>query len=175
MLPQADARANEVEQSKRPEPGFLPDPAEHMREWSHPFTANRFSTGWRSVSRVGNTMKSVNHTKDILRRSGFWLLAVLWLPAGVAATANPGFPELVPGAAGLLLLAVCGLPLALGCRKLDRLGYRRSAWLAGMTMGTITVFAAQVGGLLGPMWVAVHTAILGAAVWIVGYLMMRLN
>ena len=74
---------------------------------------------------------------------GFWALALLWLPAGVVAQ---GLVRLVPetgpqGGAGLtpamlpvlagslVLVAPCGLPLALGCRRVWRLGYRRGAWL----------------------------------------------
>ena len=120
-----------------------------------------------------------------MRRSGFWLLALLWLPAGVALTAgiqSGGGPATRPGAATtpeasgmLLLLALCGLPLALGCRRLGRLGYRRGGWLAGIAIGAATVFAAQVGGLLGPVWVAFHTALFGAAVWLAWYLLARLR
>ena len=31
----------------------------------------------------------------------------------------------------LVFVAPCGLPLALGCRRLWRLGFRRAAWWAG--------------------------------------------
>ena len=33
----------------------------------------------------------------------------------------------------------CGMPLALGCRRLWRLGYRRGAWWAGVVLGALTV------------------------------------
>ena len=80
-----------------------------------------------------------------IRRWRFWVLALLWLPAGVVAVATGRFAEdggsAVEQAMGLLMVpmmvvslvpvAPCGLPLALGCRQLWRLGYRRAAWMAG--------------------------------------------
>ncbi len=76
-----------------------------------------------------------------IARLGFWPLALLWLPAGVYAqaavrfgpgTGVPGDPHLLSsllmGAGSLVLVAPSGLPLALGCRRLWRLGYRRGAW-----------------------------------------------
>ena len=67
---------------------------------------------------------------------GFWALALLWLPAGVVAQALVRFgsetgPQagaglsaaMLPMLAGsLVLVAPCGLPLALGCRRVWRLG-----------------------------------------------------
>ena len=39
----------------------------------------------------------------------------------------------------LVFVAPCGLPLALGCRRLWRLGFRRAAWWAGIGLGAVTV------------------------------------
>ena len=78
------------------------------------------------------------------RSRGQWrfrALALLWLPAGVAATepvrfAADGGPAAKPGtwlaaapmmAGSLVPLAPCGLPLALGCSRLWWLGYCRAA------------------------------------------------
>ena len=75
------------------------------------------------------------------KRYGFWLLALLRLPAGIAATAMARFapgrgPSMGPEAwlltvvlmaAFLVVVAPCGLPLALGCRRLWRLDYRCAA------------------------------------------------
>ncbi len=110
----------------------------------------------------------------------FWPLALLWLPAGVAATAlvrfgADGRAEGDPGTGlaaipvmlgSLLPLAPCGLPLALGCRQLWRLGYRAAAWVAGFGLGAVTVAAALPAGLLGPVMIAVHAATLSVPVWI---------
>ena len=66
----------------------------------------------------------------------------------------------------LIPVAPCGLPLALGCRRLWRLGYRRSAWLSGIVLGSVTVAASLVAGLLGPIAIAVYAAVLSLPVWI---------
>ena len=74
--------------------------------------------------------------RGIFKGCGFWVLALLWLPAGVVAQALVRFmPEtgtqadaglsaaMLPMLAGSLVLVVpCGLPLALGCRRVWRLG-----------------------------------------------------
>ena len=81
--------------------------------------------------------------RGLFNGRGFWALALLWLPAGVVAQALVRFlPETGPQAGAglsaamlpllagsLVLVAPCGLPLALGCRRVWRLGYRRGAWL----------------------------------------------
>ena len=68
-------------------------------------------------------------TRQSTRRWRFWVLALLWLPAGVVARAavrflpGHGLPEtggmapamLLMAAGSLLPVAPCGLPLALGC------------------------------------------------------------
>ena len=115
--------------------------------------------------------------REIIGRRRFWALALLWLPAGVLATAVvrflPGSGD-VSGAAllevllagvGLLVVAPCGLPLALACRRLWRLHYRRLAWVAGIGLGAVTVAASLVAGLLGPIAIAVYAAVLSLPVW----------
>ncbi|MDE0048422.1 MAG: hypothetical protein OXO52_01450 [Rhodospirillales bacterium] len=113
-------------------------------------------------------------------RHGFWPLALLWLPAGIVAQAAVRFgPDAVaagtPGPwlaamamEGLSLapLVPCGLPLALGCRRLWRLGCRRGAWLAGVALGAVTVPVAVFAGLLGPLAIAVCAVALSLPVWI---------
>ena len=110
----------------------------------------------------------------------FWPLALLWLPAGVMAsaavrfipdaTASPGpgmWPlTLLMSAGSLVFVAPCGLPLALGCRRLWRLGYRRAAWMAGIGLGAVTVAASLVAGLLGPLAIAIYAAVLSLPVWV---------
>ena len=109
-------------------------------------------------------------------RRGFWPLALLWLPAGVVATAvvrlapesgtatgpGPWLPMVLMMAGSLVLVARCGVPLALDCRRIWRLGYRRGAWLAGMGSGAVTV----VAGPLGPVAIAVYVVRLSLPVWI---------
>ena len=109
-------------------------------------------------------------------RHGFWPLALLWLPAGVAAQAMLRFgpPAIGSGDAGEAMAALvslgvavpCGLPLALGCRRLWRLGYRRAAWAAGIGLGVLTIPAAVSAGLLGPVAIAVWAVLLSLPVWL---------
>ena len=109
-------------------------------------------------------------------RCGFWPLALLWLPAGVGvqaavrfgasagAFAGPG--EAMAALGSLAFLAPCGLPLALGCRRLWRLRYRRAAWTTGIGLGAATVAATLFAGLLGPVAIAVWAALLSLPAWI---------
>ena len=60
----------------------------------------------------------------------------------------------------------CGLPLALGCRRLWRLGYRRGAWIAGVALGAATVAVTLPAGLLGPAAIAVCAVLVGLPVWL---------
>ena len=107
-------------------------------------------------------------------RHGFWPLALLWLPAGIAVQAAARFPPgdahlwpaVLTAAGSLLLVAPCGLPLALGCRRLWRLGYRRGAWTAGIALGALTVAMALPAGLLGPLAIAVCAVALGLPIWL---------
>ena len=115
-------------------------------------------------------------------RGRFWLLALLWLPAGVMAAAALRLPleeglavdfgigpaPALTAAGSLVLIAPGGLPLALACRRLWRLGYRRGAWWAGIALGAVTVAAALVAGLLGPAAVAAYAVVLSLPVWLAG-------
>lgn len=110
----------------------------------------------------------------MLRRRGFWMLALLWLPAGVVATAVVRFaPEAGPMwlatlpmmLVSLVPVAPCGLPLALGCRRLWRLGYRQTAWATGIVLGALTVLSSLVAGLLGPLAIAGYAALISLPVW----------
>ena len=126
-------------------------------------------------------------TRESTRRWRFWTLALLWLPAGVVATAvvrfrADGGPAAEPGmwlakapmmAGSLAPVAPCGLPLALGCRRLWRLGYRRGAWTAGIGLGAVTVAASLVAGLPGPVAITVYAVVLSVPVWIAWYWLVR--
>ena len=112
-----------------------------------------------------------------IARHGFWPLALLWLPVGVAAQAvvrfasgsgdapGAGLEALLAGVGSLVLVAPCGLPLALGCRRLWRLHYRRLAGVIGIGLGGLTVAASMVAGLLGPVAIAVHAIVLSLPAW----------
>ena len=81
--------------------------------------------------------------------------------------AGPGLPPtMLPMLAGsLVVVAPCGLPLALGCRRVWRLGYRRGAGWAWIGLGAVTVAASVVAGLLGPIAIAVYAVALSLPVW----------
>ena len=120
-------------------------------------------------------------------RLGFWPLALLWLPTGIVAQAAARFgPDAIaagaPGpwlatmameAVSLVPFVPCGLPLALGCRRLWRLGYRRGAWTAGIALGALTVAAALPAGLLGPLAIAACAVAVGLPVWIAWWWLAR--
>ena len=125
--------------------------------------------------------------RDRKGRWRFWVLALLWLPAGVIAQAFVRFgadvgPPAEPGmwlatvpmmAMSLVPVAPCGLPLALGCRRLWWLGHRRGAWMAGIGLGAVTVAASVVAGLLGPIAIALYAVALSVPVWIAWYWLLR--
>ena len=117
--------------------------------------------------------------RGLFNGRGFWAVALLWLPAGVVAQALVRFlPETGPQAGAglsaamlpllagsLVLVAPCGLPLALGCRRVWRLGYRRGAGWAWIGLGAVTVAASVVAGLLGPIAIAAFAVVLSVPTW----------
>ena len=72
---------------------------------------------------------------------------------------------LLAGAGSLAFVAPCGLPLALGCRRLWRLRYKRLACAAGIGLGVATIAASVVAGLPGPVAIAVCAVVLSLPVW----------
>ncbi len=110
-----------------------------------------------------------------VRRYAFWPLALLWLPVGVVAQAAVRFPPerysaadpamLAEAAASLAVLVPCGLPLSLACRRLWRIGYRRSALWTWVALGTVSVAGAIAAGLLGPLAIVICTVALSLPAW----------
>ena len=96
--------------------------------------------------------------------------AALRLPLeeGLGVDFGIGPATALTAAGSLVLAAPCGLPLALGCRQLWRLGYRRGAWWAGTGLGAVTVAASLMAGLLGPVAVAAYAVVLSLPVWLTG-------
>ena len=118
--------------------------------------------------------------RDPVLYYAFWLLALIWLPAAVVATAAVRFAggPLASADVGLALLslapvAFCGLPLALACRRLWRLGYRRAAWAVGAGLGAVTAAASLPAGLLGPLAIAVLAILISLPAWIAALLLGR--
>ena len=69
------------------------------------------------------------------------------------------------GGASLVVVAPCGLPLALGCRHLWRLGYRRGSCWVGVALGAMTVAASVFAGLLGSVAIALCAVIFSLPAW----------
>ena len=128
-----------------------------------------------------------------LRQRGFLLLALLWLPAGIVGTAafrGLGSAEfgswkiaVLMASQSLIVVAPCGLPLALACRRLWMFGYRRAAWTAGTALGAArkyrraawtagtalgaaTVATSLFAGLFGPLGIAACAVVLSFPVWV---------
>ena len=109
-------------------------------------------------------------------RYGFWIGSLLWLPLGIVLSAIVRFPQqlasstewisLIFALGSLIIVAPCGLPLALACRRLWCLGYHEAAWASMATLGILTVIATLFAGLLGPVAIAVYATILSLPVWI---------
>ena len=107
--------------------------------------------------------------RESARRRGFWPLALLWLPVEVVTTTAFRFmlemtpsemfgmwlPMVLAAAPSLVVLAPCGLPLALACRRLWWLGFHHAAWGVGVALGAITVAVSLLAGLLGPLAIVV--------------------
>ena len=91
--------------------------------------------------------------------------------SSLGAFGAPG--ELLAALGSLAPVAPCGLPLALGCRRLWRLGYRRAAWAAGVGLGAVTILAAVFAGLLGPVAIAVAAVVLSLPVWVAWWWLAR--
>lgn len=113
----------------------------------------------------------------ITRRLAFGLLALLWLPVGIAATALVrGMPWPVGSSAWLSFLAMavatapvtapCGLPLALACLGLQRIGYPGTAWAAFAVLAPATAVASLFAGLLGPVAIAIYALVISVPAWI---------
>ena len=112
----------------------------------------------------------------------FRLLALRWLPAGLVLQAAvrfggsaepPMLPTMLMAAGSLVFVAPCGLPLALGCRRLWRLGYRRAAWGWGVGLGAVTLWTTLLGGLLGPVAIVLSALVLSLPVWLAALVLAR--
>ena len=105
----------------------------------------------------------------------FIVVALLWLPMGVAITAplrglrlgadaEPWPMTALMMVSSLVVVAPAGLPLA--CRRLWRLGHPGAAWAAFAVLGPATVAASLLAGLLGPLAIAICAALFSGPVWI---------
>lgn len=109
------------------------------------------------------------YVPTITRRLAFGLLALLWLPAGIAATApvrDMPWPMEPSAWLSLVVTAPCGLPLALACFKLWRIGHPGTAWTAFAVLAPVTAVASLFAGLLGPVAIAIYALVISGPTWI---------
>lgn len=105
-----------------------------------------------------------------MKRSSFILFSLLWLPFGMLlVTIVRGIPLFIEPQAwlGLIFLAPFGLPLALGCRALWRGGHVTSARVVFIILAPATVWAVLIGGLLGPLGIAIYAIVFSFPAWAV--------
>ena len=117
--------------------------------------------------------------------AAFYIVALLWLPLGLILSAllrgfgfggapdTPAMALLLAPLLSLIVVAPAGLPLALACRRLRRLGYVRTTWVAAAVLAPATVAASLVAGLLGPLAIAIYAMVLSLPVWIAVALLRR--
>ena len=106
----------------------------------------------------------------------FYPLALLWLPAGVVASAlvrGMGVPPEPQALLSLVVVAPAGLPLGLACRRLHRKGFRITAWIAMAVLAAATVAATLVAGLLGPAAILIYALVLSLPAWLAALLLRR--
>ncbi|MCY4382610.1 MAG: hypothetical protein OXE44_05605 [Nitrospinae bacterium] len=104
--------------------------------------------------------------KRRIERLKFWMPALLWLPAGMTAVevlrTGSAYGMRTPSSlVELPAAAPFGLPLALVCRRLGRLGYPGPALVAWVALG-----AAAVANLLVPLPVGVQAILASLPVWV---------
>ena len=104
------------------------------------------------------------------RLSSFILFALLWLPLGILLVSPVGGMLMFAEPQAWLALAVVapfGLPLALACRALRRIGHPVLAWAAFVVLAPATVMAVLFAGLLGPLGIAIYAIVLSLPAWAV--------
>ena len=95
--------------------------------------------------------------------------ALLWLPAGILAVEilRTGSVEQVVTPSSLMELPAAvpfGLPLALACRRLGRLGYPGPALLAWVSLGAVSV-----AGFFVPLPLGVQAILVSLPVWLTAW------
>ena len=112
-----------------------------------------------------------------LPRRDFWLVALLWLPIGIAATTvvrGFGLPLDPLAWLSLVVIAPCGLPLAFAWSAIHGLGSPRMAWAVCGSFALASVVLSLYAGLLGPIAVAAYAIVLSLPAWVL-YAILRLR
>ena len=116
---------------------------------------------------------------------GRTLLLALWLPLAVAAQAflrfGFGAMPLPPMPGSMMTAAIvplfvfawpAGIPLTMAVRRLHQRD-RVAAFGCAAVLGPLTIAAATVGGLLGPVAVWIYATVLSLPAWFVLWLLKR--
>ena len=109
-------------------------------------------------------------------RGAFIFGSLVWLPVGLAVIAvlrSTGLPVEPQTWLTLVMIAPCGLPLALPCRRLLRGGYPGPAWIAFAVLAPATIAASLFAGLFGALAIAGYAAVISLPVWITARLLVQ--
>ena len=101
----------------------------------------------------------------------FYVVALLWLPIGIALYPLIRFGAVPPDWAVWLSLVpttVGGLPLAFAWRAIYRRNHTRTAGIFFIILAPFSILAGVIGGLLGPIGVIFYPAFFSLPAW-VGY------
>ena len=116
--------------------------------------------------------------RSTIRRVGRRLVLPLWLPLAILVVAAIRFATLAPGgeASGMpsaavmialmvLFAWIAAIPLTLAVTYLHR-RVRVVAYVCGAVLVPLTVYGAVVGGVFGPVGVALYPLVLSLPAWI---------
>ena len=115
--------------------------------------------------------------QSTVRRGIRLLVLALWLPLAilvVSAIRFGGLPSDSEGGGILIAVALIGsmvfvwiaaLPLTLAVTRIHRRA-RVLAYACGAVLGPLTVFAALIGGLFGPVGIVLYTLVFSIPAWI---------
>ena len=109
-------------------------------------------------------------TKQARKTVAVVLVALLWLPVTVMfSTMARGFTIPLDPKIWLSLWPTifAGLPLAAACWLIYKRGNGRTATVTFLLVGTVTVLAAIIGGLFGPIGIFGYCAVASVPAWVV--------
>ena len=112
-----------------------------------------------------------------IRKILFWIIALGWLPAGIVLNALARFGLSVFADKGgdgrgflMFITAICGLFLALACRKLWQQDRKISACICALVLGSISVTGVLFAGLLGPLVMLFSASVISLPAWLLVFI-----
>ena len=119
----------------------------------------------RDFQKFENEVKRFN-----FKRLALIAAALLWLPAGIAASAViRGFGLRMDAMVWISLrpAMVAGLPLAIAVRLIYRLGKPRIAWAVFVVFAPVSTYATLLGGLLGPLGIIAAASVISIPAFLI--------